>query len=63
MNQIEELHDKAMEAADEALLARRMADEKQAEAAFTRAYEWESMAARLAVEEKISEPSRSVAVA
>ena len=60
MNKIEELHTKAMEAAHDALLARRMADEKQAEAAFLRAHKLESEAAHLAVEEKIPEPSRSV---
>ncbi|MFP4172587.1 MAG: hypothetical protein ACLFV4_06715 [Candidatus Hydrogenedentota bacterium] len=60
MNQIEELHSQAMEAADQALLARRRADEAGAEASFAKAYEWESQAARLAVEENVPEPSRSV---
>lgn len=60
MNQIEELHSQAMEAADQALLARRRSDEAEAEAFFAQAYERESQAAHLAVEEKIPEPSRSV---
>lgn len=50
MNQIEELHDKAMEAIDQALLAWRMVDEKQAEAAFLRAYKLESEADHLTEE-------------
>ncbi len=60
MPSVEELHDQAMEKAEQALLARQRAAYDEAQKAFEEAYENESEAALLAVEEAQPEPTRSV---
>jgi hypothetical protein len=57
---IDELHQKAMELADEAFYAKKKQDDKSAQAKYLAAFEYEKAAAMLLVNEYDQEPSRSV---
>ncbi len=57
---IDELHQKAMDLADEAFYANKKQDSKNAQAKYLAAFEYEKAAAMLLVNEYEQEPSRSV---
>lgn len=57
---IDELHQKAMELADEAFYAKKRQDSQNAQAKYLAAFEYEKAAAMLLVNEYEQEPSRSV---
>lgn len=57
---IDELHQKAMELADEAFYAKREQDLESAQAKYLKAFEYEQAAAMLLVNEYELEPTRSV---
>lgn len=60
MNELERLHEDAMEAVDGALAARRTGDESAAQSYFRRAFESERRAAEILLDRTDREPTRSI---
>ena len=60
MNSVRELHNKAMELAQLAMVARHNLEWKKAESLAKRAYKYEAQAAELIPEDLESEPTRSI---